>query len=190
MALLLEMGKIYPRREPEGQSTGFSTGMGIALFMFGASEPIYHLEQSLRYSALAQHLQCSQVAVLCVLKHSQGQSSMSYNLASKEALMLAYFHFGIHAWVPFAIVGIALAIARYRCVSPFLPLSLSATDSRKGVATLVGFAAIQVAAGINYQSGKIPYIGIDGKEIQNYKTLVRAGTADTSTDSNLTDPRS
>ncbi|EKX49821.1 hypothetical protein GUITHDRAFT_135533 [Guillardia theta CCMP2712] len=114
----------------------FSTGMGIALFMFGASEPIYHLEQSVRYTAM-------------------GQSFMSYNLASKEALMLSYFHFGIHAWVPFALDYI------YGWLGDFIDI-LSALVSFVGVSTLVGFAAIQ----------KIPYIGIDGKEIQNYKTLM------------------
>ena len=58
----------------------FSTGMGIALFYFGVSEPIYHLHQSVQH-------------------RDRRLSFFSFDVASQEAIMLTFFNFGIHGWV-------------------------------------------------------------------------------------------
>jgi choline/glycine/proline betaine transport protein len=74
----------------------FAAGMGIGLMFFGVAEPLSHF---------------SDPAI-----HSSGNLE-----AIKEAQMLTFFHWGIHGWAVYAIVGLALAYFSYRFK---LPLSM------------------------------------------------------------------
>jgi choline/glycine/proline betaine transport protein len=127
--------------------TMFSTGMGLALFYFGCSEPIYQLE-----AALAD--------------------SYSYNDASQQAMLMTYFHFGLHTWAPFVLVGTLVALAHYRHGLPLAMRSglypllrertfgwmgdlidiVSAVCGLVGVAVPLALASMQLSAGLNWQN--------------------------------------
>lgn len=74
----------------------FSAGLGIGLMFFGVAEPL-------------QHFNAPQI-------HALGITD-----ASRAAQMYTFFHWGIHAWAVYAVVGLALAYFAYRYK---LPLSL------------------------------------------------------------------
>ena len=63
----------------------FSAGMGIGLMFFGVAEPISHLSAPLHGSA----------------------SSL---VQTKEAMLNTLFHWGIHAWAIYGIIGLALEV--------------------------------------------------------------------------------
>lgn len=91
-------------------------------------------------------------------------------LAARNAMSITFFHWGLHAWAIYAIVGLVLAFFCYR---HGLPLKLSsalypligdriygrtgqAVDTFAvlgtvfGVATSLGFGVAQINSGLNY----------------------------------------
>lgn len=154
--------------------------MGIALFYFGVSEPIYHMIQSVKSSQAKQ-------------------SFFSFNHASNEGILLTFFNFGIHGWVPFVLIAIAIGWAHYRKGLPlavrsaFYPLlgeriygwvgdfidTLAAISCFMGVVTSMGLCTIMFVTGMNWESFWLPAYSTWGENIQNYEvytiTLVIAG---------------
>lgn len=147
----MRLGK--PGDKPE-YSTGswfamlFSAGMGIGLVFWGAAEPLSHYINP----ALAE-----------------GESVAAY----KDALKYTFFHWGIHAWAIYAVVGFSLAFFQFRKGSPGLisstlkpifgdkmdgPLGvlvdvLTIISTVIGVATTLGFGAKQINGGLSYLLG-------------------------------------
>lgn len=74
----------------------FSAGMGIGLLFFSVAEPILHYTAP--PAAPARSLE-----------------------AAREAMTITFFHWGVHAWGIYAVVGAALA---YFCFRRQLPLSM------------------------------------------------------------------
>ncbi|ANU11570.1 glycine/betaine ABC transporter permease [Planococcus antarcticus DSM 14505] len=130
----------------------FSAGMGIGLVFWGAAEPLSHFAID---SATAE----------------PGTAE-----AMRESMRFSFFHWGIHAWAIYAVVALALAYAQFRKGEPGL---ISATlkplfgDKMKGpwgtlvdviavfatvvgVATTLGFGAIQINGGLAYLFDGIP----------------------------------
>ncbi len=123
----------------------FSAGMGIGLVFYGAAEPISHYAIQAPEAALY-----SQEALLDAFKYS-------------------FFHYGIHAWAIYAIVGLAIAYFQFRKKESTLlsvtlkPLFGNAVDGRFGkivdsliifatvigVATSLGSGAIQINGGLS-----------------------------------------
>lgn len=124
----------------------FSAGMGIGLVFYGAAEPLSHF------------------AV-------QPASKEPYtNAAFKEGLRQTFFHWGLHVWAMYGIVALALAYFQFRKGEPGLisatlkPLFghkmtgawgtmidvLAVFATSFGVATSLGFGAVQINAGLNY----------------------------------------
>ncbi|WP_203341004.1 glycine betaine uptake BCCT transporter [Planococcus beijingensis] len=124
----------------------FSAGMGIGLVFWGAAEPLSHFAID---SATAE----------------PGTAE-----AMRESMRFSFFHWGIHAWAIYAVVALALAYAQFRKGEPGL---ISATlkplfgDKMKGpwgtlvdviavfatvvgVATTLGFGAIQINGGLAF----------------------------------------
>ena len=123
----------------------FSTGMGIGLMFFGVAEPVMHF-----------------------LSPPIGEGGTV--TAARNAMSITFFHWGLHAWAIYAIVGLVLAFFCYR---HGLPLRLSsalypmlgerihgplgyAVDAFAvigtvfGVATTLGFGVAQINSGLNY----------------------------------------
>ena len=130
----------------------FSAGMGIGLVFWGAAEPLSHFAID---SATAE----------------PGSAE-----AMRESMRFSFFHWGIHAWAIYAVVALALAYAQFRKGEPGL---ISATlkplfgDKMKGpwgtlvdviavfatvvgVATTLGFGAIQINGGLAFLFDGIP----------------------------------
>lgn len=126
----------------------FSAGMGIGLLFFGVAEPVQHY---------------------ALPPVGEGRTIDS----AREAMVLTFFHWGVHAWAIYIIVGLALAYFAFR---RGLPLTLRSSlfpligtrihgpighaidifavlGTMFGVATSLGFGVLQVNAGFSYLFG-------------------------------------
>lgn len=149
---LIKLGK--PEDKPEFTYISwfamlFSAGMGIGLVFWGTAEPILHLFDNSPYGELGT----TETAMV--------------------AMQYSFFHWGFHPWGIYAIVGLALAYFKFRHNSSGLVSSILVPlfgDKVKGkwgtaidvlvvfatvfgVATSLGFGAIQISGGISYVFG-------------------------------------
>ncbi len=128
-----------------------SAGMGIGLMFWSVAEPIFHyMAPSPMFDVPAETAQSAQVA-----------------------LGLTYYHWGIHPWGIYALVGLSLAFFAYNRGLPltirsiFYPLLgdkiygfwgnlidiLSVLATLFGLATSLGLGVKQVSSGLNYLFG-------------------------------------
>ncbi|TQR17278.1 BCCT family transporter [Psychrobacillus soli] len=127
----------------------FSAGMGIGLVFYGAAEPLSH--------------------------YAINPATAEPNTASafKEALRQSFFHWGFHVWAMYGVVGLSLAFFQFRKDEPgLISATLKPIFGKKmegpwgilidvlaifatafGVATSLGFGAVQINAGLNYLFG-------------------------------------
>ena len=126
----------------------FSAGMGIGLLFFGVAEPIQHY---------------------ALPPVGEGRTVES----ARQAMVLTFFHWGLHAWAIYIVVGLALAYFAFR---RGLPLTLRSSlfplighrihgpighaidifavlGTMFGVATSLGFGVLQVNAGFAHLFG-------------------------------------
>ncbi len=126
----------------------FSAGMGIGLLFFGVAEPLMHF-----------------------LNPPVGDASTMS--AAKNAMNITFFHWGLHAWAIYAFVALILAYFGYRHQLPltlrsaFFPLIgdriygsfgnsidvFAVIATLFGVATSLGYGALQINSGLNYLFG-------------------------------------
>ncbi len=126
----------------------FSAGMGIGLVFWSIAEPISHF-----------------------IARPSGQENIS--AAALEAMKITYFHWGLHAWAVFMVVGVSLAFFSFRRNLPFslrsafYPLFgekifgpighaidiFAVVGTLFGVATSLGLGAMQVNSGLNFIAG-------------------------------------
>ena len=126
----------------------FSAGMGIGLVFYGVAEPIMHYQSppALEGGSMA---------------------------ARKAALPLTLFHWGIHAWAIYVVMGLAIAYFAYRkglplalrsCLHPILGERIHGIAGHTvdivavfgtlfGLATSLGLGAMQVSAGLAHLFG-------------------------------------
>ena len=136
----------------------FSAGMGIGLMYFGVSEPMSHYAASLAENAGT----AESWAPL-------GGAPGDQEAAARLGLAASIFHWGLHPWAMYAIVGLALAIFCFNCKLPlsirstFYPLlgervwgwpghcidTLAVFATLFGLATSLGLGASQSIAGLN-----------------------------------------
>lgn len=127
----------------------FSAGMGIGLVFWGAAEPLSH------YAVSAP------------------QAQIATQKALEDAFKYTFFHWGIHAWAVYALIALALAYFKFRkkeksLISATLkPVFGQHTDgilgkiidsitvfaTVVGVATTLGFGAVQINGGLKYLFG-------------------------------------
>jgi choline/carnitine/betaine transport len=128
-----------------------SAGMGIGLMFWSVAEPVFHyMSPSPMFDVLPETAQSAQVA-----------------------LGLTYYHWGIHPWGIYALVGLSLAFFAYNRGLPltirsiFYPLLgdriygfwgniidiLSVLATLFGLATSLGLGVTQVSSGLNYLFG-------------------------------------
>lgn len=140
--------------EPEFSSRSwfamlFSAGMGIGLVFWGAAEPLSHFQRP-----------------------PEGIEPLS-NAAAGAALRYAFFHWGLHPWAIYGLIGLAMAWFQFNLRSRGLisdllqPLIgrharlatgkavdvLAVVATAIGVATTLGFGAAQIAAGLGVVAG-------------------------------------
>jgi choline/carnitine/betaine transport len=139
--------------EPEFSTTSwvammFSAGMGIGLMFFGVFEPVSHLASPPPFV------------------DAQPESQE----AARAAMAYTFFHWGLHPWAMYSVVGLALAYSTYRMgrgnlmSSPFQAVFgkdrieakgwgkvidvIAIITTKFGSATSLGLGALQIAAGI------------------------------------------
>ncbi|MEA5445113.1 BCCT family transporter [Gammaproteobacteria bacterium AB-CW1] len=123
----------------------FSAGMGIGLLFFSVAEPLFH------YAA----------------PPSGTEDSVE---AAREAMRLTFFHWGMHAWAIYIVIGLSLAYFAYR---HDLPLTIRSTlypvlgkriygpigntveiiavfGTLFGIATSLGIGVTQINAGLHH----------------------------------------
>ncbi len=126
----------------------FSAGMGIGLLFFGVAEPIYH--------------------------YNSNPLGPDGNVqAAKDAMTITFYHWGLHAWGVYALVGLSLAFFGFTLNLPltirsaFYPLigdrvrgwmgnsidTLAVVATLFGVATSLGLGVQQVSAGLDHIFG-------------------------------------
>src|SRR5690554_3309326 len=129
----------------------FSAGMGIGLMFFSVAEPVMHYVSP---------------------PTGSGETIES----ARAAMRLTFFHWGLHAWAIYAVVGLVLAYFSFR---HGLPLSIRSAlypligdriygplghtvdviailGTLFGIATTLGLSATQINAGLNYLWPAIP----------------------------------
>lgn len=129
----------------------FSAGYGIALLFFGVAEPVLHYAEPPAGAALTVD-------------------------AAKQAMQIAFFHWGFHIWAIYGLVGLVLAYFSFR---HGLPLSMRSAlypligkrihgpightvdiiailGTMFGLATTLGLSVTQINAGLNYLWPAIP----------------------------------
>ncbi|MBQ0833439.1 BCCT family transporter [Marinobacter sp.] len=129
----------------------FSAGYGIALLFFGVAEPVLHFA-------------------------SPPAGAAETVDAAKQAMQIAFFHWGFHIWGIYGLVGLVLAYFSFR---HGLPLSIRSAlypligdkiygpighavdvfailGTLFGIATTLGLSVVQINAGINYLWPQIP----------------------------------
>ncbi|CEG24168.1 Glycine betaine transporter BetL [Planococcus massiliensis] len=127
----------------------FSAGMGIGLVFYGASEPLSHF----------------------AIQPATAEAGT--DAAFKEGLERTYYHWGIHVWAMYGLIALSLAFFQFRKGEPALisstlkpifgkkmegPLGtlvdvLAVFATVFGVATSLGFGAVQINGGLTYLFG-------------------------------------
>ena len=128
----------------------FAAGVGIGLMFYGVLEPVTH-----------------------TLNPPLGIDPANQQVAAKAGMSAAIFHWGLHAWAVYAVVGLALA---FFCFNRGLPLTLRSAfyplfgkavwgpfghvvditavlATLFGLATSLGLGAEQLSGGLNYLYG-------------------------------------
>eukprot|EP00892_Ulva_mutabilis_P009681 jgi/Ulvmu1/7085/UM033_0146.1 len=103
----LKLGR--PHDQPEFPTASwfmmmFSAGIGIGLFFFGVAEPIYHYEPCAADPPAGPGSACN----------GNRYSQLHADERAQWAMNLAFFHWGVHGWVAYCIVGLILATVVYR----------------------------------------------------------------------------
>src|SRR5690606_28155347 len=126
----------------------FSAGMGIGIMFYGVAEPVLHFASP---------------------PLGDGRTVD----AAREAMQLSFFHWGLHAWAIYAVMGLALAYFSFRRGLPLTVRSalypligdriygwmghtvdiFAVFGTMFGVATSLGLGVMQVNAGLNYLFG-------------------------------------
>jgi len=126
----------------------FSAGMGIGLVFFGVAEPIQHYASP-----------------------PLGEGGTAD--AARQAMTLTFFHWGLHAWAIYIVVGLSLAYFSFRRGLPLTIRSalypligqriygpighaidiFAVLGTMFGVATSLGLGVLQVNAGFSYLFG-------------------------------------
>ncbi|PSN76511.1 choline transporter, partial [filamentous cyanobacterium CCP4] len=127
-------------------------GMGIGLMFWSVAEPIYHFQDP--------------PAMLGTLEPNSAE-------AAQQAMAITFFHWGLHAWGIYALVGLSLAFFAFNWGLPltirsvFYPLLgeriygwpgnmidiLAVASTLFGLATSLGLGVQQVNAGLNFLFG-------------------------------------
>ncbi|MDZ7839203.1 MAG: BCCT family transporter [Gammaproteobacteria bacterium] len=126
----------------------FSTGMGIGLVFWSVAEPILHYQNPPTGEGLTAD-------------------------AARQAMVYTFFHWGLHAWAVYVVLGLSVAYFSYRHRLPltirsiFYPMLgdriygpaghvidvLAVIGTLFGLATSLGFGAMQLNTGLNVLLG-------------------------------------
>ena len=146
----------------------FGAGLGVGLFFYGPSEPLSH------FLSPPPHTLAAQQETMNALQQAAGETPQVNREAIHQGVSQASYHWGLHIWSMYALVGGALAYATFRRGRPTLISSIFQTLFGKsktegfagklvdifaiiatlfGTATTLGLSAIQIGQGVTIVSG-------------------------------------
>ncbi|MPZ08778.1 MAG: BCCT family transporter [Kiloniellaceae bacterium] len=143
----------------------FAAGMGIGLMFFGVSEPMSHYASSLGGTALENGVRSDWAPL--------GGAAGDIEAARNLGMAATIFHWALHPWAIYAVVGLSLAFFAYNFNLPltlrstFYPIfgeavwgwtghiidTLAVFATLFGLATSLGFGTEQALAGLNFLFG-------------------------------------
>ena len=143
----------------------FAAGMGIGLMYFGVSEPLSHYASSIGGITVEDGVRTDWAPLI----GAEGNAEE----ARATAMAATIFHWGLHPWAIYAVVGLSLAFFAYNRGLPltlrsaFYPLlgervwgwpghvidTLAVFATLFGLATSLGFGAEQAMGGIEFLFG-------------------------------------
>lgn len=143
-----------PHAEPEFSTFAWfamlmSAGMGIGLMFWSVAEPVFHMESPSPFFS---------------------NVDPNTSTAGRDAMAMTFFHWGLHAWGIYALVGLSLAFFAFNRGLPltirsvFYPILgeriygwpgnvidiLAVLATLFGLATSLGLGARQVSTGLNF----------------------------------------
>ena len=142
----------------------FSAGLGIGLLFFSISEPMFYFDNSAPFGYPNN-------------PHADKAGATMMNEARAiDAMRVTYFHWGLHAWSVYVVVGLCLAYFGFRKKLPLTLRSalypiigdriygpvghgvdlLAVFGTVFGVATSLGLGVKQMAAGLDTLFGVVP----------------------------------
>lgn len=144
----------------------FAAGMGIGLMFFGVSEPMSHFASSMGGIAVGDGGIRTDWAPL-------GAAAGDVEAARDLAMAATIYHWGLHPWAMYAVVGLGLAFFSFNCKLPltlrsvFYPLlgervwgwpghlidTIAVFATLFGLATSLGFGTQQALAGFSFLYG-------------------------------------
>lgn len=139
----------------------FAAGMGIGLMFFGVSEPLSHFSSSFAGTSVENGVRTDWAP----LGAAMGDQAEAVRLGMAATI----FHWGLHPWAIYAVVGLALALFTYNKGLPlairsaFYPIfgervwgwtghvidTLAVFATLFGLATSLGLGATQANSGLN-----------------------------------------
>ncbi|RYH03292.1 BCCT family transporter [Salipiger sp. IMCC34102] len=146
----------------------FAAGMGIGLMFYGVSEPLTHFSTAMGGTAPAP-LEGADTSVARTDWSPLNGAADNQQEAIRLGMAATIFHWGLHPWGIYAVVGLALALFSYNKGLPltirsaFYPLLgervwgwpghvidiIAVFATLFGLATSLGFGATQATAGLN-----------------------------------------
>ncbi len=144
----------------------FSAGIGIGIFFFGIAEPLFYFDNT-----------GSQGYPNNPFAEQAGHTAMTVERA-RDAMKVAYFHWGLHGWAFYVLTGLSLAYFSFRKGLPLTLRSalyplignriygpighavdlLAVFGTVFGVATSLGLGVSQMARGLEFLVGIDPGI--------------------------------
>ncbi|GAA4118689.1 choline/carnitine/betaine transport [Enteractinococcus coprophilus] len=146
----------------------FGAGLGVGLFFYGPSEPLAN------FISPPPHTIAAQQEAINALQEGAAAESQINREAIHQGVSQASYHWGLHIWSMYALVGGALGYATFRRGRPTLISSIFQTLLGKkhtqgfvgkiidifaivatlfGTATTLGLSAIQIGQGVTIVSG-------------------------------------
>jgi BCCT family betaine/carnitine transporter len=144
----------------------FAAGMGIGLMFYGVAEPLSHFSAAMGGTVIGEDGVRTDWAPL-------GAAAGDAEAARRLGMAATIFHWGLHPWAIYAVVGLALSLFAYNKGLPltmrsiFYPIFgervwgwpgdvidvLAVFATIFGLATSLGFGAEQATAGLNFLFG-------------------------------------
>ncbi len=143
----------------------FAAGMGIGLMFYGVAEPISHYDTSMVGPTIENGVRTDWAPL--------GGAAGDPDGARRLAMAATVFHWGLHPWAIYAVVGLSLALFAFNKGLPltmrsiFYPIfgervwgwtghiidTLAVFATLFGLATSLGFGAEQASAGLGFLFG-------------------------------------
>jgi BCCT family betaine/carnitine transporter len=143
----------------------FAAGMGIGLMFFGVSEPLSHFGSAMGGTAVENGVRTDWAPL--------GAAAGDVEAAARLGMAATIFHWALHPWAIYAILALGLALFSFNKGLPltirsvFYPLLgervwgwpghlidiLAVLATLFGLATSLGYGAVQASSGLNFLFG-------------------------------------